>query len=59
MGSRMESCRDVRKYAAPRFSRALLVIALVLIGPAEARAQQPAYQPPATLLPGIEVPATP
>ena len=47
-----------------RISRAVLVLALVLVGLAEARAQQTADQPPpappsATLLPGIEVLATP
>ena len=54
---------DVWKSAALRLSQTLLVLALVLVGLAEARAQQPAYPaspaPQAeTLLPGIEVLAT-
>ena len=50
----------VQKSAASGFFRALLILALVLIG-LEARAQQQADQPlpPATLFPDIEVLATP
>ena len=59
MNSKMERSRNVWTSAALGFSRALLVLALVLIGLAEARAQQPDGQPPPppppTLLPGIEV----
>ena len=52
----MEDCRQVRNAAATRFSRALLVLAIALVGIAHAHAQQTADQPPpATLLPGIEV----
>jgi hypothetical protein len=60
MKSKTERCRDVRKSATPGRIRALLVLSLVLIALAEARAQQPADQPPpAPLLSGIEVSVTP
>src|SRR3954447_3261476 len=63
MNSKLDNSHTVRNPTTIRFSRALLVLALVLVGLAEARAQQPADQPPpapppATLLPGIEVLAT-
>ena len=63
MNSKLDSLHAVRAYAVTRFFRALLVLALVLVDLAEARAQQPTDQPgpvppPATLLPGIEVLAT-
>src|SRR3954469_19159864 len=63
MNSKLDNSHTVRNPTTIRFSRALLVLALVLVGTAEARAQQPADQPPpapppATLLPGIEVLAT-
>jgi hypothetical protein len=63
MNSKLDSSHAVRTYTTTRFPRALLVLALVLVGLAEARAQQPTDQPspvppPATLLPGIEVLAT-
>ena len=62
MNSKLDSSHAVRNSMTARFSRALLVFAFV--GLAEARAQQPADQPPpapapVTLLPGIEVLATP
>ena len=61
MKSKMERRHDMQKSAASGFFRALLILALVLIGLSEARAQQPTDQPlpPATLLPDIEVLATP
>ena len=50
----------VRNPIPPRFCRALLVLAFALIGLADAHAQQPDNQvAPATILPGIEVSATP
>src|SRR3954467_5617692 len=63
MNSKLDNSHTVRNSTTTRFSRALLVLALVLVGTAVARAQQPADQPPpapppAILLPGIEVLAT-
>src|SRR4051812_9231488 len=63
MNSKLDSSHAVRTYTTTRFPMALLVLALVLVGLAEARAQQPADQPwpappPARLLPGVEVLAT-
>src|SRR5215212_443373 len=63
MNANLDGSHVVRTHMTARFSRALLALALVLGGLAEARAQQPAdppppAPPPATLLPGIEVLAT-
>src|SRR3954466_16060031 len=63
MNAKLDSSHAVRTDTRNRFSRALLVLALVLVSLAEARAQQPSDQPPlpppppppATLLSGIEV----
>src|SRR3954463_9578700 len=45
MNFELDGSHAVRTYTTTRFSRALLVLALVLVGLAEARAQQPADQP--------------
>src|SRR3954449_9844638 len=60
MNSKLDGSHAVRYSTIIRFSGALLVLAVALIGLAEARAQEPTDQPPppATLLPGIEVLAT-
>src|SRR5215213_9136353 len=63
MNANLDGSHVVRTHMTVRFSRVLLALALVLVGLAEARAQQPAdppppAPPPATLLPGIEVLAT-
>jgi len=67
MGAKLENGQDSWKSAGNRLFRALLTLAIILIGLSEARAQQPIYQPPPTyqappppemLLPGIEVLAT-
>src|SRR4051794_17894466 len=59
MNTKLDGSYAVRNSTRIRFSGASLVLALVLAGLAEARAQQPANQPPpATLLPGIEILAT-
>src|SRR3954447_11237348 len=59
MNASLDSSHAVQNSTKSRFSWALLVLAVVLMGLAEARAQQPADQPPpappATLLSGIEV----
>src|SRR5215212_10981108 len=60
MNANLDGSHVVRTHMTARFSRALLALALVLVGLAEARAQQPAdppppAPPPATLLSGIEV----
>src|SRR3954447_11231577 len=64
MNSSLDSSHAVRNATTTRIFRALLVLAVALMGLAEARAQQPVDQPPpapppATLLPGIEVLANP
>src|SRR3954454_4673851 len=63
MNSKLDSSHAVRNSTTTRFSRALLVLAVVLIGLTEAHSQQLAHQPPSvpptTLLPGIEVLVTP
>src|SRR5689334_13090892 len=64
MNAKLDSSHAVRNSATTRFSRALLVLTMALFGVAEARAQQTADQSPsalspATLLPGVEVLATP
>src|SRR3954453_10878138 len=63
MNSKLDGSRTVRNSTRIRFFRALSVLAVALIAPAEARAQEPVdlpspAPPPATLLPGIEVLAT-
>src|SRR4051812_14805109 len=60
MNSSLNGSHAVQNSTTTRFSWALLVLAVILVGLTEASAQQPADQPwpappPASLLPGIEV----